>query len=748
MQTDSGHSSRSHYTIDGAGRVRARETRARVSATLFCVRDPSISAAFCARTSLTVLGATSVVTQLVCLREILSTFGGNEIAAALALGLWLFLTGAGSRIGSLALRRSRSVRGPLALGHLGMAFLPFLLLAGLRAVPLVAGVRGALLGLSTALTSSLVLFLPFGLLSGAMIPWAAALLRLAAREEDVPRRAYAYDSLGSAAGGLLFSLLLVGFLPHIRTLAIAAGANLAAAVLLGRARARILLPSLALVTAMIVGAAPLDRASLSWRFPGQKLLLQRNTPFGQIVVTGTGAQRNVFQDAIPLYSSGDLRAEARVHPALAQAGLRPSVLLIGGGVFGLLREVRKHEPSRVDYLELDPAIFELGELGAGLDDPAVRAIVGDGRRFLGRRGEAGRYDAILLDLPGPQNAGLNRFYTEEFFREARTALRPGGVLSFHVASSANYLGAEQVSLERSIHAALAVSFPEIAVLAGEEHIYIAGDRPFDPDLEPLLASRGVETSRLLDYDWPELSDPLRRDELAALLAPAGPPNRDFSPRAFHHLLRQEARKSGGSLAWLWVLSGGFLLLAALATRGQAAGIAVATSGFAAMALEVAVLLLFQILFGHLYLRMSLFVTLFLIGAAAGAWLSPKLRLRARAQMAAADAAIAGAAALLLVLALLGNLTAARESWLAQSILPVLLLVPAVAAGAQFAAASRARDPQILGRLYLADLAGAASGTMITGLLLLPTMGLAGVAASVVGVKLVSLIAARGSGDRT
>ena len=126
-----------------------------------------------------------------------------------------------------------------------------------------------------------------------------------------------------------------------------------------------------------------------------------------------------------------------------------------------------------------------------------------------------------MHLPGPENAQLNRYYTEEFFREARAALHPGGILSFLLPSSPNYLGVEQLALERSITAALGHSFSEITILPGESHLYMAGDRPADLGLEPILAARGIVTGRLLDYDWAELSDPFRRDELRELL---------FSPR--------------------------------------------------------------------------------------------------------------------------------------------------------------------------------------------------------------------------
>jgi hypothetical protein len=66
---------------------------------------------------------------------------------------------------------------------------------------------------------------------------------------------------------------------------------------------------------------------------------------------------------------------------------------------------------------------------------------------------------------------------------------------------------------------------------------------------------------------------------------------------------------------------------------------------------------------------------------------------------------------------------------------------AFAAGCQFSAVSRVArgiGPEITGRLYLSDLAGAACGTILTGLVFLPKMGILGVLTSVVALKGLSL----------
>ena len=850
-----------------------------------------------ARMSLLTLGAGSVVAQIVLLREVLATFAGSEITAAVALGLWLACTGLGSLLGARLDRPApplaRGVSPPrrrLAATHLVLAFLPFAMLAAMRALPLVAGVRGSALSLPVALAGSLAVFLPYGLLSGGMVP---ILGRLASSHPpgSVPpgggsgvRWAYALDSAGSAGGGLLLGIALAAGLPHGWCLAVAGSPHALLAVRYGSAASgdrrprlgphprltvfaiatRAGTPIAALVAGLLWIGPRIDHATIGWRYPGQEVLLVRDTPFGQIAVTRTGTQRNLLQDAILLTSTGDLSAETRVHPPLCQVPEGAKVLLVGGSIAGSLRVAMLHQPLRVDCVETDAAIFRLGRSSAGaapapfsepaLDFPSVRTFAGDGRAFVRRH--RGAYDAILLQLPGPENAQLNRFYTSEFFRDVHAALRPGGVVSFLLPSSPDYIGEEQLALERSITAALGRSFQEITVLPGESHLYMASDRPANLDLEPILAARGIVTKRLLDYDWAELSDPFRRDELRALLfgtgahppvdasglhgrAPANPEvdgrdlsgrdlanrdlanrdlagrdlanrglanrnlanhriadhdvstqslaNRDLAPVAFRHFLDLRARLDAGGMRLVHAIVAAGALAAVLACvpgrrrrPGPAAPAAsaseepspggdpsatvlsaVATSGFAAMALELAVLLLFQVMFGNLYLRLSLLVTLFLAGAAIGALAAPRLPGAARAQMRLADAAVALIALALLVVGKLGTgglgpggwgpsgsdpgglASGAQDTvrWIAgYLLLPTLALLAAVPMGVQFAAAERvaagARSP--LGRLYLADLAGAASGTLATGLWLLPRGGIPAVIASVVAIKMASL----------
>jgi len=201
-----------------------------------------------ARISLLALGAGALVAQVVLLREVLATFAGSEITAAAALGLWLVCTGLGSLLGARLGRPTPGhapgvspPRWELAAAHLALALLPFAMLVAMRTLPLVAGVRGSALGLPVALVGSLAIFLPYGLLSGGIVPVLGRLAcsdpphSSAVGDRSGARWAYAFDSAGSAGGGLLLGVALAAGLPHGFCLALAGSPHAVMAATYGSA---------------------------------------------------------------------------------------------------------------------------------------------------------------------------------------------------------------------------------------------------------------------------------------------------------------------------------------------------------------------------------------------------------------------------------------------------------------------------------------------------------------------------------
>jgi spermidine synthase len=680
------------------------------------------------------LGVSSVSVQLAMIREVMSCFCGNELVIGVVLGIWLLFTGLGSSLGVPLAKKGRPERS-LFLGHLLIAVLPFAQVAAIRALPLL-WVRGEMLGLTSAIGGSAMVLIPYCLVGGAMIPLAGSLLQ----GKDTTSKVYVVDTMGDIGGGLLFSFVLVYLLSHWDSLVVLGFLNLFAASAMLSYKA---LPVVCLLGFGMLTARPFDVTTLSWRFPGQEIILHKNTPFAQLTISKTGKQLNVLQDAIPLFSTGILDMETVAHLPLCQVSEGARVLLIAGGVFGTLEEISRHNPELINYVELDPAILDLDRLiHTSLARAFIHVHVGDGRLFVKKAPM--EYDTLIVDLPDPENAQLNRFYTQEFFDEAKSTLASNGVLSFTLIGSENYLEEKGLALNRSVYAALKRVFKHILVFPGITHYYLASDAPLNPDIAGVLAERNITTSRLVDYELPTMTDPFRMEILRRLLSEKEVlSNRDLSPLAFGHLIDLWLKKSGSPKTLLHVIVIAILGFAVLVCRKDRLRFTIATSGYAGMAFELSLLLLFQVIYGYVYLRICALITLYMVGSALGAFASGRLNKTATCQMLTCDAGLVLLAALAGVATLVGVHVKGDISLFVMQylLIPGLLFLAAFVAGCQFSAVSRlarGTGAEITGRLYVSDLAGAACGTMLTGLVFLPKIGILGVLISVMALKGLSL----------
>jgi spermidine synthase len=741
------------------------------------------------------LGVSCVMTQLALMRELLGAFSGNELVLGVVLGNWLLLLGLGTWLGGKwkflpervengpALARKGGGRAPSSLGQLQkplavfivlqllVAILPLLQVLLLRALRNLIFIRGASVGVGDTVVSALLLLLPYGLAAGCALTLACALL---AREQGVAGigRVYVADSIGSVAGGILFSFVLVRFFDHASILVFPAVLNLLAGAALGfRAGHKRLAALAGTLAAAIVALAvlvDLDGVSTGWQYWPQYIVARANSPYGKLVVTESDGQFDFIENGIPLTSTrDDQRVEEAVHYAMAQRSGRRKVLLIGGGISGTAREILKYPVSRVDYVELDPVILELGRkyLPENLADNRIRIINTDGRWFV--RQTAEKYEVVIVDVPAPSTAQLNRFFTAEFFAQVKRVLAPDGVMSFGLGHYENYVSPELARLLASAAQSLHQSFPNVLVLPGGQVFFLASNGPLFPDIAARIAQQGIQTKLMNRHYLDAMLTTDRMADMQRAIAQPAALNRDLSPVLYYYHLRHwmSQFKSGfGVLPALWLILVGVYLV-----RLRGAALVLFASGFAATALELVLLLAFQVLCGSVYHQVGIIVTVFMAGLALGAIISnrpatggaiggtrgiggasaclavaserrpvPARRLvsslappNGSSGLACLAFAIAGYALLLafcLPLLVQAGDTALSNGSI-KGIIAALTFLLAVLVGTQFPLANRlAYDGTVAGasRLYTADFAGAFLGAFLVSTLLIPLIGVTGV----------------------
>jgi spermidine synthase len=742
------------------------------------------------------LGLASVMTQLALMRELLCAFAGNEMVLGIALGLWLLLTGLGTSLG----RTADKLRNPLAVlftAQILVAVIPLAQVFAVRALRNVVFVRGAEVGVTGTVLSAAVLLLPFCIVAGYTLTLACSILN---RRGDASGagRVYVADSLGSVAGGALFSFVLVRFLDHIALLAVPALLNLAAAVWLGRAGGQhfpsdtmatlerrppvrrvsentqdlpcrrpalreIFILTLVAGIAAFVWLAHSDALSTALQFPGQNVLFRANSPYGRLVVTESGGETNFIENGIAIVSTPNVeQVEEATHYAMSQRPDARRVLLVSGGVAGVAKEILKYNVAGVDCVELDPLVIETGRrfLPEHFADPRIRVIATDARQFV--RQTTNRYDVVILALPDPSTAQLNRFFTVEFFSGVKQVLADGGVLSFALGRYENYVSPELAQLLASANRSLKQSFANILALPGGRVFFLASDGPLYGDIAARVEAQGVST-KLVNRHY--LDAMLTADRMADIQRAVSQPaalNRDFSPMLYFYHLRHwmsQFTLSFGALQAVLLL---LLLVYLIRLRGPA--LVLFASGFAGSALEIVLLLAFQVLCGSVYHQVGVIVTVFMVGLALGAMSTNRRSRREEAltgesrsdqslltsaptsskdcsgrSLIVLAMALAGYAILLpLLLPLLNRMGGTTASLLAiKAIFTSLTLILAVLVGAQFPLANRLQfDGTATGasRLYTADFVGASLGALLASTLLIPLIGVMGVCLLTAGLN--------------
>jgi spermidine synthase len=657
------------------------------------------------------LGVTSQVGQVVLLRELLMVFHGNEFSLGVILAAWMLWVGVGSRLGASALQRWPDAERLLRLdAALLAAALPATVLA-IRVLPAAFDATpGALRSLTDMAVASLTTMAPATLLLGAQFVFLARIWRgrdaasaggsaaMEAGGVGGASKTYVGEAVGNSVGGLAFTLLLVHHLDAVQT-ALGIGAAMLAAVL-ARRRPVTGLTVAAVGLALMPLASRLDAGAtcLQWQLqaPRYDLLETHRSRYGTIAVLALEDQVAFFQSGQLVFSTGGaderavgLEEQAAVtlaHLAMTQHPDPRRVLLVGGGLRGTLREVLRHGVEQVDYVELDPALLAAAApyLAAGtraaLADPRVRVLHTDGRLFVKAGGDA--YDLIVVDVPDPTTAMLNRFYTREFFAEAAARLRPGGVLVVGITSTPDLRGTGIANRNATVYHTLRRVFAEVVAI-GERHLALVASHetgrvshdagvPIRRYLERGVVSPAFDASHLTlllepgpleRINWilrhhgrsptahldPPPASPLVPGDLARQREgeDALPPvaerffvNTDARPVGYYHTLLfwsgltpSDATPALRAIArvepW-WVLPPLALALAVAAwlrarrsTRAGAAPrfavlFAVFTTGLSTMTLQIALLFAFQSVYGFVYEMVGLIVAIFMAGLALGA----------------------------------------------------------------------------------------------------------------------------------
>lgn len=427
-----------------------------------------------------VVGASSLGGEIAAARLLAPWFGDSTLIWANTIATVLLALSAGYWLGGRLADRQPSVArlSAIVLAAAGLfALIPFVagpfLRTSVEAFDSLSA--GAFVG---SLVAVLVLLALPMLLLGTVAPYAIRLAVVRVEEAGtVAGRLYAVSTLGSLTGVFLSALVLIPFLGTRRTfLAFALALAVTAAASLSR---RWMLAPAAVAAAMAIPVGTVKATG------DDRVIWERETPYqyARVVEDPDGERRLELNEGQAVHSvyapgrwlTGDYWDEFLVLPLAALDAAPRSVAIVGNAAGTTARSYGHYFPSsRVDGVELDGALSDVGRELFDLHGPRLQLHTADGRTFL--RASSRRWDAVFVDAYRQPYVPFH-LATREFFALVRERLTPGGVVLVNVGHPES-----SDALERTLSATLGDVFAHVARDPSQETntILIASDRRPSP----------------------------------------------------------------------------------------------------------------------------------------------------------------------------------------------------------------------------------------------------------------------------
>jgi len=264
----------------------------------------------------------------------------------------------------------------------------------------------------------------------------------------------------------------------------------------------------------------------------------------------------------------------------------------------------------------------------------------------------------------------------------------------------------------------------VVIVPGYATCFLASDSPLSLDIPALLEQHLLETT----YVHPDYLDLNRltfdSDQLMERISgEASLTNSDLRPRLFFSRLKGVESLSGSHAMLVSGILGTMLFLVLLVVYRPLPK-SMYISGFTGAGFQILLIMVMQSLFGFAYMVTPVMITLFMAGLVLGTWLwrpiwgSPG---GVKLFGLMLSMALAGAAMVLLL----------KGGWLGLNrqagifLLGLLNVVPGLIVGSVYGmsvALSGEEKGESIGRMFHADLAGAALGTFVPVVFLLPLIG--------------------------
>ena len=745
------------------------------------------------------IGLSGLIAQVLLLRELLIVFAGNELSVGVILSNWLILGGLSSLImGRWAEKIKNQVEIFIGIVILLSVSLPASIYL-IRVLKNILGVAiGEGLGFSTIMYSSFLILLPVSIPNGALFALACRISSVfLGKDASSIGKVYIYATIGTILGGIIWTYLLLPFFSAFQIAIGLAMLNFFACLVLmisaqksGVLR-RIIICACGLLFAFGVyllvagGGNSLHRSSIEKQWEPLNVVHYQNSIYGNIVITETEDHYTFFLDGIEHITTPipDIIAiEELVHISLLSHPNPQKLLVLGGGAGGVINEVLKHPTVEyIDYTELDPLLiglirkFPTPLTEMELSDSRMRVKHIDGRHFL--KMTQSKYDLILVGPSNPSDVRTNRYFTKEFFSLAQDKLTEQGIFLISLPGCLIHISEELRNLNSGIFHTLKSVFPYVRVFpAAGRNLFLASENEgiLKMDKEILmgrLMERKPDASTAIPWHIERILHPGWTDWFLQFIRGGTlNTNHDFEPRAvFYSLAHWNTRYAPylrTPFQWiktinLSMLFGIFIIFIVLflifrkknkKSTALSIPLCIATTGFAGMVFDLALIFTFQAIYGYVFAWIGLLIATFMTGIAAGAMIMMAAfrRMKNDLKVFKGMDLVIICFALILPLIFILLRPVFGEPGMSSFIKGLFLFLSffsGLLVGAQFPLANKiylnlrgkSDITGTAGLIYGADLLGGGIGGIVGGVVLLPLLGLLGACLVIVFIKLASFV---------
>ncbi|MDD5530105.1 MAG: fused MFS/spermidine synthase [bacterium] len=727
-----------------------------------------------------ITGLSGVIGQLLFIRELLIVFHGNEFSIGIVLANWLLLEG----LGALLISRIRIFKNRNTVSSVFVLFqlvfsvyLPIAVLL-IRNLKSIFGIMPAeTLGLLPIFYSSFLFLLPASICHGALFTLCCKLY-----DNEFPNAggksigvAYIYETAGSIIGSLLFSIVLVRYFDSFYIVFGVMILNVLMVMVLQWGYKSLfskVLNGIAIILFVsgiyfIFKVDKIRQFSVSSQFLSKNVVFYKNSIYGNTAVIKSEEQYSFLYNGVPNVNVPvpDVSfIEDFVNFPLLSHPAPESVLIIGGGAGGVIDKILKYDITSIDYLELDPLListikqFPTPMTSNELSSERVHIKYEDGRLFL-RKKEHGQYDLIFIGVSDPVSLQSNRFFTEEFFKLAGRRLNPGGILTITLPGSLEYMGKELADLNLCIYTTIKKVYPYVKVIPGDFNMFLCSNSDISviPDtILKHLTERGVESSVFTEgYVKYRLDSYKEKKFLSSISKEKTGINRDSRPiGVFYSLAYWSALFNPGMdkvfnlflrfNLWFFVLLVGIISLCffiiSIKRKNKGSQVIIPfcifTTGFTGMVFSLAIIFAFQSVYGYVFKEIGILTAAFMGGGLVGGLITTVFLREEKKNYKS----LIFFELCLVLFALLFRFIIVPWSL----IFVVLCFVIGLLVSAEFPLANKiylensVGIERSVGVLYLFDLLGGWFAGLITGIIMLPVMGLWGTCVAVAVLKISSM----------